>query len=273
MPGVKVERLEKWEPGWILEDCKRITDTANRSAADVETFNVHYEDCSSPWILCRHKNSPDPLGHFIYNFGRIPVRARSHIKGAISLPDTQQTHAYNDADFLALFQLQDAFHHVWSNLSVFIHETGHSLDGHAFNPDGHLPSSANWHYQYEQDLAVPDSYAASDWKENVVQNTVIAAYDLNVPGGFPSIELGWKRIEHQVSTLKKAQKEAGDVLIPGGMCTYRIPNSQPVWIGSKTKQGPSRRAALTEMPNVDLAQGLAVIVPQVVVNSKESCKH
>lgn len=35
---------KQWGQGWIPADCKTMTEDANLSAADVETFNVQYVD-------------------------------------------------------------------------------------------------------------------------------------------------------------------------------------------------------------------------------------
>lgn len=38
---------QKWDPAWIPADCKTLTENNNLSAADVETFNVWYDDVST----------------------------------------------------------------------------------------------------------------------------------------------------------------------------------------------------------------------------------
>lgn len=38
---------KKWPAGWIPADCKKMTEEANLSPADVETFEVQYTDVSS----------------------------------------------------------------------------------------------------------------------------------------------------------------------------------------------------------------------------------
>ena len=297
--------ITKWAPGWIPTDCKRIAEKANNSASDIETFDVHFDDCSSPWILCRHTASPDPLVNFIENFGRIPVRARSHVKGAISLPETTagQNHAYNDNGYIASFSRLDASHRDRSSLTMFIHETGHSLDAGAFL-DSPLSSHEKWDMEYNHDSKVVDSYAASNFLEDVAQNVVIAIYDLVVPGGFAKVNKGWKGIQHQLALVKREQRDAGNLLVPGGRCTKRLKNSKPVQIGSKKDRktakrgqplppnvdlgdeldiiepttyftsGPSRRAAIAEeIPSVDLADHLEVIVPRSEFSTEHICEH
>lgn len=242
-----------WDSGWILDDCKKIAAIQNLSAADIQTFDVYYEDCKSPWILCRHKDSPDPIDHFFEIFSRIPVRARSHVKGAISLPGSKNNYAFNHNNYLVIVNVPNAL----SNISVYLHETGHSLDVNAYaDSKPRLSNSSRWDAEYQQDSKVPDTYSAFDAREDVAQNTVVAAYDLNVPGGFASVEPDWASIQHQFKLIEKEQKDAGDLLIPGGTCTKRMENSQPVKISGKSSR---RRGAA--VPDVTLAEGLEIIPP------------
>lgn len=295
--------VKKWAPGWTTEHCKRAAAKANppEDAAKIETFNVHYDDCSSPWTLCRHTDSPDPLKNFIENFGRIPVGARSYVRGAISLPEriAKQNHAWNGGDFIAMFNRLEPGRRDRSEVAVWMHEVGHSLDRHAF-ADSKFSESKKWQMEYDQDSKVADSYAATRQTENVAQHVVVATYDLVVPGGFKALSKDWKSIVHQLEAMKRAQRDGGNLLVPGGTCTRRVENSKPVQIPIHTggkhmrrpgkrqalqpdvgledeldlieradfSSGPSRRAALAkEMPDVELAEGLEVIVPRSEVSS------
>lgn len=48
---------DKWGPGWIPQDCKTMTRNAGFDPADVETFNVHYDDVS----VGRHSICTQPI--------------------------------------------------------------------------------------------------------------------------------------------------------------------------------------------------------------------
>lgn len=50
LPKQTPDLVNIWSPGWILEDCKTIAEKENFSPSDIETFNVQYADCSSPWV-------------------------------------------------------------------------------------------------------------------------------------------------------------------------------------------------------------------------------
>ncbi|KAL8783608.1 MAG: hypothetical protein Q9195_009342 [Heterodermia aff. obscurata] len=267
LPKTSHDKVDLWSPGWILEDCKTLTEENGFSPHDIETFSVRYVDCPSPWILCRHKNSPDPLWHTVELFGRIPVRARAHIKGMLLLPNNSTDAAYNADNTIVLFNQQRLGHHDWSSLTVIMHEVGHSLDAAAY-PDSQLSISEKWLAAVDEDSMVPDAYAATNVFEDVAQNTVIAAYDLNVPGGLESVKgVDWHGIRRQYELVRKEQAEAvtKNLLVPGGKCVYRVPNSQAVRINTEGEGRRRRRTRgvrlLQGKPNTDLAEGLKVIVP------------
>lgn len=275
-------KATKWGPGWILSDCKSLAKRQNYSVDEIDTYNVKYDDCASPWILCHHRKSPDPLPNFFDNFGRIPVKARSHVRGAIAFPVPKGSWAFNMADFISVFNVQNAMEHQMGGFNVLMHETGHSLD-HVYKvAGGQLSKTKEWMDALTADAKVSDGYAATTTAEDVAQMTVITTYDLNVPGHFKKMEPKWKDIKNTLALMTKEQHDAGDLLIPGGTCTARMKNSLPVQIAGKRLQrrqgdvaddsddeldlieldviggGPSRRS---EIPDVSLAEGLEVIPP------------
>ena len=105
----------------------------------------------------------------------------------------------------------------------------------------HITGSAPWLQAYDQDQAISDPYAGTSQAEvtssqtsscscvapllttvqNVAQETVISIFDKVVPGGIGTIEPNWNAIFHQYATL---QYYAGQTIIPGGTCIYRLAN-------------------------------------------------
>ena len=97
----------QWGANWIPADCKRMAEYANLSATDVDVFKAStmmwvsesssvfpetstlicfsHQCPNDLWILCRHKDSPDPI--LIDLFGRVPVQARQLVRHMINLPD------------------------------------------------------------------------------------------------------------------------------------------------------------------------------------------
>lgn len=267
----------KWPAGWIPGDCQEIVYSKNLLEIDLEVYSVHYDDCDAPWILCRHKDSPNPVGYMIDRFGRVPVRARSYVRHVVDLPDPKDptnTYAANSNDNILLVNKADTI------LAVLIHETGHSLDHRAYQKQGLLSESKRWSDAYAADSKVPDEYSQTSFAEDVAQSTVVAAYDLNVPGGFQKVQKDWKTIYSQYSLIKTLANEAGqaftepgNILMPGGKCGHRLTNSEPV----RTVKPIHRRGAIPargqdKAPDVSLPDHIAIIEP-LTFHPGEMCNH
>ena len=97
----------------------------------------------------------------------------------------------------------------------------------------------------------------------------MAAYDLNVRGGFGVVEPGWNKVFHQSDTIKLEQMKAGSLLVRGGLCGKRLQNSKAVKV-----EGSSRIRARGQggPPDVRLSDGVDVI-DSVVFDTREECKH
>ncbi|KAL8861606.1 MAG: hypothetical protein Q9178_002131 [Gyalolechia marmorata] len=189
----------------------------------------------------------------------MPVRTRQYVRHVISLPSSGDF-AYNSGGNIAMFG------RTINNINVYFHEAAHSLDLLGAYPIKPLSSSAKWASEYNLDSAVPDPYAQTNQVENVAQNTVVTAYERNVPGGFFGLNPDANRIFHQFATVDTQQREGGTLLVKGGSCTGRLANSAPVPVA-----GTSKRTAAVSMPNVDLPAGLTV-VPGKDFSTKGSCK-
>ncbi|KAI4140971.1 MAG: hypothetical protein L6R39_005570 [Caloplaca ligustica] len=258
-------RYDIWGPGWIPQDCLNMAKNSNLNPADVLTYNVNYDDCSTAWVLCYHKNSHVPFDAMVDLLGRVPVASRQFVRHVIALPDTFG-HAYNSNGNLAMFDI------TGDNLAVYLHETAHSLDFQNAYNRGQMSNNQNWIDNYNQDPNVPDPYSATNSVEDVAQNTVVAAFNRMVPGGYGSIEPQAGKIFHQYATVDTWQRESGNLLVPGGQCWKRLANSAPVPIpgqASKLRRGVMPKG---KKPDVSLAPGLEIIEPKEF-HTEESCKR
>jgi hypothetical protein len=237
---------DDWGAGYIPKDCKTIADGNGFSPFDITPFNIHYEDCGDVWIFCRHKDSPLSKIDMIDIFGRLPVHMRQFIRHIIALPGTKSAGSSGDN-----IQMNGDI-----GITVYVHEIGHSLDSHAFDPSYGAPFSNSkvWIDNYNKDSAVTDSYAQVSQQENFAQETVVSLYDKVVPGGIGTIQPNWQAIFHQYATL---QGYIGDVIIPGGRCTHRLANSEPVLKGNSAKF----RLARESKPDVSLSSDVIEIKP------------
>lgn len=169
-------------------------------------------------------------------------------------PTANGGHAYNSGGNIAMFN------RINGDITVFIHETGHSLDLLGAYPNNPLSSSSTWTDNYNQDPNVPDGYAQTNIVEDVAQVTVVAMFDTNVPGGFSSVEPNWNNLFHQYSTLQSQASSAGNIFHAGesGACTHRLTNSAPV------AQSPAKRGIPLDShkPNVTLSHDVKIIPPK-----------
>ena len=161
------------------------------------------------------------------------------------------------------------FDRIDGDLTVFIHETGHSLDLLGAYPDKPLSSSSNWLSHYAKDSHVPDPYSQTNQLEDLAQNTVVAAYNLNVAGGFGAVEPKWREVYNQFHTIGDEQAKAGNMLVKGGVCRARLANS-PV-VNAKGRSMVMARG-LGEPPDVRLSDSVDVIEP-VEFDTSEDCKR
>lgn len=271
----------RWSPGWIPVDCQSVAYAKKFFEIDIEVYDVHYTDCDAPWILCRHKDSPNPISYLIDRFGRVPVRSRSYVRHVVDLPDlspSPNTNAYSDNDNIVLINKADTI------LAVLVHETGHSLDGHGVfqkkQGQGRFSDTRAWSDAIGKDSKVPDGYAQSNTAEDVAQNIVVAAYDLNVPGGLPKVQKDWKTIYNQYSLIKTLANEAGqaypdpgNILKSGGRCGKRLTNSQPVRaVKPILGKGAIQARGRDQAPDVSLPDHIEVIEP-LAFGTEVICNH
>lgn len=173
------------------------------------------------------------------------------------------TWAYNSNGNIAMFDRINA------DLTVFIHETGHSLDLLGAYPDNPLSNSTNWLEHYAKDSHVPDPYSQTNQREDVAQNTVVAAYNLNVPGGFGSVEPNWRELFHQFDAIEVEQRKAGALLVRGGLCERRLENSQAVKVAGSSRVMPPGPGDLLDVGLSDVVD----VIESVVIDTREDCKH
>ncbi|KAL8714569.1 MAG: hypothetical protein Q9220_001517 [cf. Caloplaca sp. 1 TL-2023] len=264
---------DKWSDGWIPKDCYDLATGNGNSPADIETYNVNYQDCNTAWVLCWHKQSILSLDDLIDNFGRVPVGARQFVRHVISLPDDKPG-AQNNKGNIMLNAIGG------TPIDVFIHETGHSLDFQGAYKGGQLSNSQDWIDAYNQDSKVPDGYAATNAVEDVAQNTVLAAYNIQVPGGFGMKDPGWQSVFHQYDTVQRWQGESGNLLVPGrGGCARRLKASDKVRVDNGqpgNPQGGWKRGIIRGMginrrdyvPDHSLGEGVEEI-PRVEFNTEK----
>lgn len=181
----------------------------------------------------------------------------------IALPDPNGGHAYNSNGNIAMFNRIDG------DLTVFLHETGHSLDGLGAYADTPFHDAKTWIDNYNLDSNTADPYAQSSQVENMAQITVVAVYNEVIPFGFSTVEKNYMGIFHQYATLQTEADKAGNILKSGGSCTHRLQNSNPVTGGAGKKM---RRSAAGLKPDVSL-KGNVTVIQGKQFDTSADCKH
>ncbi|KAL8657520.1 MAG: hypothetical protein Q9226_001834 [Calogaya cf. arnoldii] len=259
---------EKFRAGWMPKACMDIANEEQKNPADFQVWKVKYNDCSEPWIMCYHKDSNQPLDALINTFGRLPVHTRDFVRHLVSVPSSEWK-AYNmDGNIVFFGQTLNV-------LPVHIHESAHSLDFQKAFPETPLSDSPKWLQAYNKDSAVLDNYSKKAQAENVAQFTVAATFGKNVPGGLEKVIKGSEKVKNQYDMLVQQQKEGGDLLVPGGKCRKRLPNSEAVKIGGGANSRVMGARSLKEedeKPDVNFKDTELEILEVVPIDTRESCK-
>ncbi|KAH7017978.1 uncharacterized protein B0I36DRAFT_394517 [Microdochium trichocladiopsis] len=244
---------DQWGAGWTLEDCYNFARERGQNPADYEVFNVHYTDCSEPWIMCRHRSAKVDQIRMIDMIGRLPVRVRQHIKHFIV--------SYDIGPYAGLYWGGNiAIDDESLDMYVLMHEASHALDFSALRQYGSpFSETAIWKDNWAQDSRIPTGYAAGNWVENFAESGPIGLYDRYVPGGIGNIQPNWSQIFHQYATY---QGYLGDTIQYGGTCPSRIPNSKVVSMYGRSAKVST--AAMGEMPDVSFKSANVTVLEEVV---------
>ncbi|KZV85503.1 hypothetical protein EXIGLDRAFT_726077 [Exidia glandulosa HHB12029] len=218
---------DQWGWGWIPQSCFDAANSNNVSPYDFEVFNVHYTDCGTAWVFCRHHSASLSQIDMIDLFGRLPVHERQWIRHVVAVPGGGSAYELN-ADVV--------FQGPVGTPSVFQHEVGHAVD---FYKNGFQSSGTSQFLNaIQQDSCVPDDYANSNNVEDYTQVGVLSLYEIVNPGGLDPIGANWRCLVNQKNVLDGFQR---DNMIPGGVCDRRWADSTIVKMGPavpRVKRGP-----------------------------------
>ncbi|KAL4900074.1 hypothetical protein BDW74DRAFT_162353 [Aspergillus multicolor] len=236
-----------WDYGYLPARCHDVAESENVSPYDMEVFNVTYEDCDRPWVMCRHKEADLSLDQMIDNFGRLPVRMRNLVRTQLAFPGrgNGQLLAYTFTDLGDIVYTGD----MYAYIRFWFHEVGHIRDAQVNASAGDYSASDAWLNEYNKDDYICDAYAQTNHAENFAQEVVVAAYDKTVPGGIASLVPNYEDIYNQFSTVEELM---GDELCPGGACDRLFEDDRLVCVGpdagcaSKREYIENRNARLAE---------------------------
>ncbi|KAM7185480.1 hypothetical protein V8F33_012367 [Rhypophila sp. PSN 637] len=212
-----------WSSGWLPDICRDIASDWNHNLWDIDAINVTYPDCSTPWVLCRHKAHPRSEQELLGLISRIPVRLRQSIATFIALP-----HSFSrNGDESGAAGTAGSFTTVWDDywqVQVLLHEIGHSVDSGVMLAQ--LPKPNN-----NFDLSLSDPFQAYILQDKALNSNthsmvegfadlvVLAVYDLHVnpPVGY-KFNPSWRDIQHAMEGIHYYGSLAGDIFRNNGRC-------------------------------------------------------
>ncbi|KAL7945352.1 hypothetical protein V8C42DRAFT_322885 [Trichoderma barbatum] len=230
---------DRWAWGWIPQACLSVVQGTQYSPYDIEVYNVHYDDCASAVVMCRHNQAQMSIVNMIDAFGRIPIGDRQWTQHILALPASSCSAGTGGA--------VTTFHGPCYIPSVFIHELTHTLDAFVNDQTGstgavHVYSTTSAYLNdVAKDSCVPDGYANSSPQEDYAQVSVLALYEKVNPGGLDPIG-NWRCL---VNSKNNQGKIIGKELTPGGSCTHRWADSAIVCMGPAAACTTSKRGFLS----------------------------
>ncbi|KAI2472217.1 hypothetical protein F4781DRAFT_438438 [Annulohypoxylon bovei var. microspora] len=237
----------------IPTECMNYAKERNHGPDEFEIFEIYYEDCHAPWVMCRLKEAKVNATTIAEVFGKMPLGMREFIRHMIVFKpkDLPGAAAWNCGDVMAISD--DSF-----RLYVIAHEISHSLDSHVAIPNvtppgkGGLSTSKRWAEQYGLDNATVSDYARTMWPENLAETGIIALYNIVVPNGVANLKNDPHRVFHQFATYTTYYR---DIMTPRNKpsCTHRLPDSKMVFWHNISAEGiptdtQTRKVGITMMP-------------------------
>ncbi|EKD02183.1 hypothetical protein A1Q2_03545 [Trichosporon asahii var. asahii CBS 8904] len=176
--------VKNWTESATLQDaiplaCYDAVKREGLNPADVEVFTVTYDDCSTPWELCRHQDAERNLPTVRSLHSKIPVRARELLPYALHLPGPER--AYRTSEILVLGGKPDFL--------TIMHQVGRAIDDNCGFPgkDRRCSDTETWRNAFDRDTYVVDDIARTSQAENFAQIVIHTVVNLNFPGGLASM--------------------------------------------------------------------------------------
>lgn len=125
--------LTLWDAGRIPESCYNITQEPGMVAGicdlrQMDVYNVTYDDCSEPWVICRCSDADEDVDRLATDFGQLPVRARENVRYVV-MSENQVVDGNPELEGISLYTQGDLVIYAnWSSVGLFVHESAHNLD-------------------------------------------------------------------------------------------------------------------------------------------------
>ena len=226
--------ITKWDAGRMPEACFQMasddTIKAGRcSIPDMEVYDVLYEDCDMPWIVCRCNDADEDVERLATDLGQLPVLARDNVNH-VMMSEHTSVDGRDELEGISLYTQGDlVIYGNWSSVGLFVHESTHNLDWWIAGEGERMYSeSSEWENIVDGDTCVADWYSMASYSEAYAQGAVLLAYDLNARGGlddkvdFDCASGVHDKLEEQLGAYLKYDADA--------TCQDRFPKARNVCI-------------------------------------------
>ncbi|EPS39631.1 hypothetical protein H072_6563 [Dactylellina haptotyla CBS 200.50] len=223
--------VQQWAPGKAPQACVNELAWNNCISGRAVVYNITYNDCNKPWVMCRCENADLSINQMANFFGRMPVHLRSVVRHVMAThQDGCSAYAITGPDDGDIVMQGNC-----NTQSVWLHETGHQLDARGLGTGVGFSTSQIFTDALWNDTCVADDYGNTAPWEEFAQMTVVsqshAIYGYIQQQQYPGC------FDYQLAALENAFKLS--YLTYGGTCTTRIPPTPPV--NAVWKRGVSRR--------------------------------
>ncbi|KAI0112351.1 hypothetical protein F4776DRAFT_656962 [Hypoxylon sp. NC0597] len=247
--------ISYWNKSMLPLGCNQIADQYLTNIANLEVFQVQYDDCSQPWVMCRHKDAKTDANTMAETFGKIPLGMREYVKNIAVLKPYKLMNSYAVSYNDTIAVADDSFF-----LYAIAQEMMHSIDSHfsvtnITADNGTTSESDIWKAYHDKSDAVVSNLSAFTWQDNLAETGVISLYDIVVPGSLQAIQPNWTQVFPQYALLQTLYR---NILSPGTKtnCTNRLEESLVLYKNYTAMHIP--------VPN---SNGIEKILPSVLGNN------
>ncbi|KAJ7044828.1 hypothetical protein C8F04DRAFT_597764 [Mycena alexandri] len=152
----------------VPDNCAKYTGAAKECPTTMSAVDVTYDDCGSPWTICRCASANITLDASVDFLAHVPVGLRRYVGTVMVMPDTS-AHAYTLNSDIHFFGI--------CSQRTWIHESTHAADGALGITRGGI-NGTPWAQAVGNDTCVPDTYAATNLVEDLAQMSVVEVYRL-----------------------------------------------------------------------------------------------
>ncbi|KAJ7765940.1 hypothetical protein DFH07DRAFT_737496 [Mycena maculata] len=160
--------------------CAGYEGPGNECTANMTAASVTFEDCGTPFTVCRCTDANMTMATVVDRLGRVPVGLRRFVGAVMILGGETQAYTNLSTGDIHMFGVTE--------MDTWVHEATHAFDFAV--PTAPHSNSTRWTTATSQDSCAPDDYSLTNRVEDFAQMSVMKVYMLlhngNLPPGFQS---------------------------------------------------------------------------------------